>query len=336
MDYLKNYKCADRIRNDKHRIFNKELAHYLGLKEAIYISYLVDQDYFFNEGKVGKPFYKIQEHIYYETTLKSEVLRKLNKKFKELNLITIVKIGLPAKNYFQINYEILEDILDKSMQNFIQLKSQYKNELKEDSSLILRELETLKEGNINNKYINNKNSISKDIGKKGFLPNIEAKNNINNITKNEIFSSKEEKQEKNVIGMEVLVGSKVGKETAPAARGGLGPLIEIIREKYDFKKDEEIVTYLMNYLRCHLGCRRLPDENKWRRMLEDLEIYSSIKLPGTEGVKFLKSRAIEIIQRAINEKKGFPYLEFDNIYNIQKSDVMEPQFKENQDSIKGY
>ena len=326
MDYMKNCKAADRVRNDKHRIFNKELAHYLGLNEAIYIAYLVDQDHFFNEDKMGEPFYKVQYHIYYETTIKPETLRKLNRKFEELGLITIVKIGLPAKNYFQINYQVLDDILDKSMQNFIDLKKEYLNKSEGTSTLESRELEPLNEGNINNKELNNKYSISKDIDEVETSSNIEEdkelKNN-NNLSENN--------------DGEVLEKSDQASQT-PAAppRKGLAPLIEIVRERYDEKKDPELVTDLIAYLKAHLGCRRLPSEEKWKRMLDDLEIYSTISLPGTSGGKFVKGRALEIIQKAITGKDGAPFLEFDNIYNVQKPNVMEPQFNLNQEFKKGY
>ena len=37
---IEGLRVADRIRSDKYRIFNKELAHYYGLKESTYIAYL--------------------------------------------------------------------------------------------------------------------------------------------------------------------------------------------------------------------------------------------------------------------------------------------------------
>lgn len=176
---------------------------------------------------------------------------------------------------------------------------------------------------IDNNIINNF-TISKDIDETEVSSNIEEDKELknNNINEN--------------IDDDALVKNDQCSQTPAAPRKGLAPLIEIVRERYDEKKDPELVTDLIAYLKAHLGCRRLPSEEKWKRMLDDLELYSSITLPGASGNKFMKSRALEIIQKAITGKDGAPFLEFDNIYNVQKPNVMEPQFNLNQEFKKGY
>ena len=139
MNYANNLMVADRIRTNKYRIFNKELAHYIGLNESIYLSYLIDQDHFFNELKVGEPFYKTQKSIYLETTLKEDTLTRLNKKFVEMKVIKIIKKGIPAKNYFQINYESYENDSDSSTRNLqeqVPAKSEINNKYKNKDSAI--------------------------------------------------------------------------------------------------------------------------------------------------------------------------------------------------------
>lgn len=179
------------------------------------------------------------------------------------------------------------------------------------------------EQQINNNIINNL-SISKDIDEAKTSSDIEEDKELKNNNINE-----------NIDG-DVLVKDDQCSQTPAAPRKGLAPLIEIVRERYDEKKDPELVTDLITYLKAHIGCRRLPSEEKWKRMLDDLELYSSITLPGASGNKFMKSRALEIIQKAITGKDGAPFLEFDNIYNVQKPNVMEPQFNLNQEFKKGY
>lgn len=323
MDKIETLRVADRVRQDKYRIFNKELAHYIGLKESIYIAYLIDQDVFFNKTDIGKAFYKKQSYITLETTLSTDDLRKINNKFVKINLLEIQKIGLPATNHFKINYEVLSSLLDQAM---IHYQAMIDDNISKSSACEMQELDPAESCDINNKELNNKYSISKDIDEVETSSDIEEDKELKN---NNNLSENNEG--------EVLEKSDQASQT-PAAppRKGLAPLIEIVRERYDEKKDPELVTDLIAYLKAHIGCRRLPSEDKWKRMLDDLEIYSTISLPGTSGGKFVKGRALEIIQKAITGKDGAPFLAFDNIYNVQKPNVMEPQFNLNQEFKKGY
>ena len=126
-----------------------------------------------------------------------------------------------------------------------------------------------------------------------------------------------------------LVSENNSQETAPsqaAKKRGLGPLIDIINKRFNKEAFPEINNLLVAYIKSYLGRRKLPDEEKWNNMLDDLVSYSTIHLPGTEGGKFMYKTAIQIIEKAINGKDGAPFTEFDNP-NIQK----EPEFNLNQD-----
>ena len=158
---IEGLRVADRIRSDKYRIFNKELAHYYGLKESIYLAYLVDQDYFFNKNNIGQEFYKEQKYIYFETSLNRDDMTRMNNKLAKDGVLEIIKKGLPAKNYFKINYKNLERILDESVQNYQKLMDDYFNK-KDTSVRKILALESEIFGDINNKDINNKDSLSKD------------------------------------------------------------------------------------------------------------------------------------------------------------------------------
>lgn len=327
---------ADRIRSNKYRIFNKELAHYLGLNESIYIAYLVDQDNYFNDedDEIGGWFYKQQQYIYLETSLKEDTIRRLNNKLIELNLIEVKKKGIPAKNYFRINYEELEKILDKSMENFHELKKKNDENLNNkfpeiEGTIPLKKSEQahLNEGDyINNKYINKE--INKDF-----------KASAGEIDNNKYYKGEEIKgSEGNDVYLEE--GLKTQESTpAPAVdnKKGLGPLIDMNSEKYPKELYPTINEGLKRYLLCHIGSRHLPTKEKWAEMLDDLWNFSLIKIPGATGGKFNVKYAEQILIKAINGKNGVPYPEFDDIFRTgAKNIVMEPQFNLNQSFDEGY
>lgn len=345
MDYKKNNSIADRIRSDKYRIFNKELAHYIGLNESIYLSYLIDQDHYFNENKMGKPFYKQQYYIYYETTLKEDTIRRLNKKFIEMKLLTIKKQGLPAKNYFIINYDVVEKLLEEAEDNFIKVKTEYleaikKGEEVESSTGNLPEQSQAKNGDKNNKEENNKETF---INSKEFIKgehengSLNAEGNLDNNYLEELgkeigsegidlFSKKEGSQE-------------VSEDAAPTAeekkkqKGGLGPLYDMITIKYPTAMYPTVNAGLKTYLKRHIGLRRLPSKEKWQEMLDKLYELASIELPGSFGKKFIEGKAIPILEKAIEGKDGVPYPDFDNIFD---GGLMEPTVQTNQSNLKGY
>lgn len=124
--------------------------------------------------------------------------------------------------------------------------------------------------------------------------------------------------------------------TAPTKKkkGGLAPLYDMVDDKYDKIKYPTLNVGLKTYLKAHIGKRRLPEIAKWKDMLRRLEIYSSVELPGTSGTKFMESKALEIVEKAINGKDGVPYLEFDDIYH--SAELKEPTFNLNRDFTKGY
>lgn len=124
------------------------------------------------------------------------------------------------------------------------------------------------------------------------------------------------------------------EEKPKKKKGGLGPLYDMIEEKYPSSKYPTLNVGLKTYLKAHLGKRKLPSEVKWNDMLGRLEIYSSVQLPGTVGSKFMEPKAIEIVDKAIRGKDGVPYLEFDDIYHI--GELKEPAFELNRDFTKGY
>lgn len=169
---------------------------------------------------------------------------------------------------------------------------------------------------INNNSIIDNITFTKVNGEANTSPLLEEDKNNNIINNNE------------VLGVD-LVSENNSQETVPpqtAKKRGLGPLIDIINKRFNKEAFPEINNLLVVYIKSYLGRRKLPDEEKWNNMLDDLVAYSTIHLPGTEGGKFMYKTAIQIIEKAITGKDGAPFTEFDNP-NIQK----EPEFNLNQD-----
>lgn len=337
---IEGLRVADRIRSDKYRIFNKELAHYYGLKESIYIAYLIDQDYFFNKNNIGKEFYKEQKYIYTETLLNYDDLRRLNAKLKKDNILQIVKKGLPAKNYFIINYKELEKLLDESMRSYREfidklIEDPYNNN--SGSSRKIQDLSNENFGIINNKDINNKDSLSKDK---------EVSVNKTSLSENKLNNNKDIKDK---LNGEYLVSSDTRfsntREAQPGElkeetfdilkdKKGLGPLLNMTEEVFPRSTFPDLYNVINNYLHAYIGHRHLPTPEKWKEMLNQLVEYSSISLPGTEGNKFIQNKAVQIVEKALNGKNGNPFTEFDDPRN--NNNVMEPHFNLNQDFTKGY
>lgn len=169
---------------------------------------------------------------------------------------------------------------------------------------------------INNNSIIDNITFTKVNGEANTSPLLGEDKNNNIINNNEVLSVD-------------LVSENNSQETVPpqaAKKRGLGPLIDIINKRFNKEAFPEINNLLVVYIKSYLGRRKLPDEEKWNNMLDDLVAYSTIHLPGTEGGKFMYKTAIQIIEKAIIGKDGAPFTKFDNP-NIQK----EPEFNLNQD-----
>ena len=340
---IEGLRVADRVRSDKYRIFNKELAHYYGLKESIYIAYLIDQDYYFNKNNIGKEFYKEQKYIYTETLLNYDDLRRLNTKLKKDNILQIVRKGLPAKNYFIINYKELEKLLDESMRSYREfidklIEDPYNSN--SDSSRKIQDLSNENFGIINNKDINNKDSLSKDkevsVNETSLKENENKNNNINNKSLKDDFNGDYLVDSDTILSnTREAQPQELKQETFNTLKDkkGIGPLLNMVDEIFPRKTFPDLYNILNNYLHAYIGRRHLPNPDKWKEMLNQLIEYSSIPLAGAEGKKFLQSKAMKIVEKALNGKDGNPFTEFDPLTN---NNVMEPQFNLNQDFTKGY
>lgn len=361
INYTENKEIIKKI-NSRFRTFNREMAHHLGLKVAVYLAYLIDQDKFHNDTKLGDEFYKQVKYITIETTLSRDDIQKANKLLKELEVVDITKKANPCRNFFRINYKKLLEIYEtaynefskmveekkldktqfykskkltkkdekfdeeknkkmdkndeKNLEKNVEISTKIDTSVNEKSAHLVNEksdhyIYKTKQIKKRTKYINFINKISghevtptPKTMKLIKIKDLRKREGEDRMIDNEFFSEKEKEKEK-----------KPAKKEKEKVKGGLKPLLAITNKKFEEGLYDELKGLLFQYLRCHLGKRRLPTEEKWAGMLDNLKAYSSLTITNAVGTKFLQSRAIKIVERAIQGKgDGIPFLDFDNIF----------------------
>lgn len=93
---------------------NKDLAKLVGINEAIIIGELISEYRYWKQNKGLTEegyFYSTIENIEKNTTLNEFSQRKAIKKLCNLQILNVVRRDVPAKRFFRINFELLEEIL---------------------------------------------------------------------------------------------------------------------------------------------------------------------------------------------------------------------------------
>lgn len=95
---------------------NKTLIKKIGLDEAVILGELLTEYTYWQENNLleNDMFYSTQENLEENTGLNVYFQRKALQKLKEFNIIDIAKIGMPARNFFKINFEQLFNVLTTS------------------------------------------------------------------------------------------------------------------------------------------------------------------------------------------------------------------------------
>lgn len=95
---------------------NKTLIKKVGLHEAILIGELcAEYNYWDEQDKLEDDyFYSTRDNIEENTGLSEHYQRKALSTLYELGIILIEKRGLPAKNYYKINFDVLLSIIEES------------------------------------------------------------------------------------------------------------------------------------------------------------------------------------------------------------------------------
>ena len=356
-----NIQVNEEMTIGNYRAYDFRLVRYMGLEPAILLTYLCDQDKFINKSNVGSEFYKQKKYIEFFTGLTSKQQTLAIKKLSQLEILTVVKKGMPAKNYFRIDYNKVREMKKIVVDEFygeIEKYDYYKHEFDSDEEILkyanekalnnfkssepeTGSQENLKDSDINNLEINNLDSFnfnSKELNLKGqheTVVNITddniKNNNIedkNGIEDSKIFSGKAD-----TSASVLKTPAAEGEEKPKKGKGGLGPLYDEITKRIPVAIYPTLNAALKTYLKAHLGIRRLPSPEKWEDMIKKLQEYASVELSGASGKKFMENRALEIVKKAIDGKDGVPYTDFDDIYD---KGLMEPTFELNRDYTKGY
>ena len=361
-----NIQVNEEMTTENYRAYDFRLARYIGLEPSIFLTYLCDQDKFINKSKVGLEFYKQKKFIEFFTGLTSTQQTLAIKKLKQLEIIDVVKKGMPAKNYFKINYDKIRKLKKMIINDFyseIEKYDYYKHEFDSDEEILKNanekslnntssshqetlSQETMKAGDIlNNKELNNKDSLN-ILSKDNILrDNTETVVQIAEGTNTKISSNintnisfmRENSNKEDLDGLDYIPKTPASppcEEKPKKKKGGLAPLYDMVDKKFPSSKYYNLNAALKTYLKAYVGIRRIPGVDKWEDMLNRLEQYSSVVVSGASGLKFIESRALEIVDKARNGKNGIPYLDFDDVYH--STELKEPTFDLNRDFMKGY
>ena len=94
-------------------VLNKELARQIGLKEAVLLADLISkEEYFIANGMTDGWFFNTEANIEKDTTLTAYQQRKALKSLKKVGIIETKRKGVPAKQYFKINEELVVKFLN--------------------------------------------------------------------------------------------------------------------------------------------------------------------------------------------------------------------------------
>ena len=94
-------------------VLNKELARQVGLNSAVLLADLISkEEYFIANGMTDGWFFNTESNIQKDTTLTAFQQRKCLKNLKEKGLIETQRRGIPAKQYFKINEQLVVKFLN--------------------------------------------------------------------------------------------------------------------------------------------------------------------------------------------------------------------------------
>lgn len=100
----------DLIATDNYICYNKELAKEFGIESAILFGAFCG----YQRGFKNQEFFREQTKIIEDTCLTEYAIRQAVKVLSNAGLISVVKKGLPAKNYYKINTQKLLELLSTS------------------------------------------------------------------------------------------------------------------------------------------------------------------------------------------------------------------------------
>ena len=111
-----NAEIARLLSNTGYILVNKTIIKSIGLHEAIILGELcAEYTYYENRGElVDGAFYSTRENIEENTGLNSYHQRECLARLEELGIVKIVKIGMPAKNFYKLDFSQISKFLTTS------------------------------------------------------------------------------------------------------------------------------------------------------------------------------------------------------------------------------
>ncbi len=115
----KNYEAIykfslDLLNQDGFLHVSKSLIHLFDLHSAIFLADLISKEKYFKDRKKLEDgwFYNTEENREHDTSINPYMQRKVIKVFKQKGILETKRQGLPAKTYFRIVHEKLQEILE--------------------------------------------------------------------------------------------------------------------------------------------------------------------------------------------------------------------------------
>ena len=140
------------LQNGNWFMYNKILARAIGTCPAVLFGALLE----YSDKTDGKEFYASREKLMFNTGLPRREYDRCMKALKETEIIIVKKKGLPARNYFVVNEEVLFDLIQKQLDSESDVSTSGNNDVPESG---YDGVPTYIKNN--NKNINNKNKKKK-------------------------------------------------------------------------------------------------------------------------------------------------------------------------------
>ena len=145
------------LRADGSVIYNKKLAHAIGINETIIYSDLISKEAYFSEKNqlVDGWFFNTSENIWKDTALTARQQKAAIDHLEKLKLVETKVFGMPARKYFKISsdYAILIDLLSQGQQN-----QQLRQNVETRTNKMSKQASTKCRSNNNKHDNNNKNN----------------------------------------------------------------------------------------------------------------------------------------------------------------------------------
>lgn len=136
------------LARENYITYHKTLAKTVGVDEAILFGELCSMNNLY-----GDDFFCEQEKLMNDTCLTEYRIRNALKNLQKFNLVSVTKKGLPAKNYYILNENVLIEILDRQSTSAIKFDTTVNDNF--DSTCDVKSDSTFNKNTVNKNTRNN-------------------------------------------------------------------------------------------------------------------------------------------------------------------------------------